>query len=378
MIDASRGNVFNLPEGSATHGAATNTGPAPAPLPEEPQTQETVVDIPTRSDVVYGLPAQINGQILDKNYTLDDERNFIICEITPGAMKYDGYSETIVNAWEFVAQGKEFVEETLVTLLQDAGISLSGSELSSAPYRFACMDFVQTESINNNYSDSALQNVNDIFSSLTKEYAYMSNGSLGDFGNMIKNNLNGIIGGSGDALASFTKGLDDSTGIVSKFQAAANSDSPLAGLLSGYRLDLPKIWKNTTNEKTYTLKIQLSCLADNVNAIRDRIIIPYAIILGMSSPISDRSYLYKWPYVIKLLIPGVCHIPLGAVINAQIMKPGDGKTLSHNGKFLTLTLQLTIQSLYSTQFIVQNGGQLPKAMLTVNDELKTLADKLLM
>ena len=240
MIDASRGNVFNLSEGSTTHGAATNSGAAPAPLPEEPQTQETVVDIPTRSDVVYGLPAQINGKILDKNYTLDDERNFIICEITPGAMKYDGHSETIVNAWEFVAQGKEFVEETLVTLLQDAGISLSGSELSSAPYRFACMDFVQTESINNNYSDSALQNVNDIFSSLTKEYAYMSNGSLGDFGNMLKNNLNGIVGGSGDALAGFVNQLDNSTGIVSKFQAAANSDSPLAGLLSGYRLDLPK------------------------------------------------------------------------------------------------------------------------------------------
>lgn len=381
MINRDRGSVGSTVEGNSTSSALLASADSGISSSEtimnmaEPEEIEDTISIPVRNDIIYGLPAQINGTLLDKDYTIVDSRNFIIAELTPGNMEYDGTSQNIVNAWNFVEKSDRFLQNAVIPILKHAGVNMEGATIAGSPFKFACMDFVQTESVNNNYSDSFLQGVNNIASEVVGGYAYMTNQNWNDFGKLIKNNLDGISNGLGDAM----EGIYANSGTQGLIEGVRKSvgDSTLGGLMTGYRLDLPKIWKNTTNEKTYTLKWQLSCPADNVNAIRDKIIIPYTIALCMSSPISDRSYLYKWPYVVRLKIPGFVHLPLAAITNLQIVKPGDGKTLTHTGKYLSITLQATVQSLYSTQFIVESGGEVPEAMLTVNDEIKTLVERLL-
>jgi len=323
----------------------------------------------TKSGIIYGLPEAINGELLGQDYSLKQDKNFPIAEIIPGSMQYNN-SENIVNAWDFKPEAGKF-STMLTKLLSDAGASPSYT--GSSPFKFALVDFTASEAVNNNYSESALQSANDMASSLVKEYAYMANGNMNTFTDMLKNNLNGMNKGLGDKISSIASTFNNMTGAGDALQSLKNSSGTVGALMSGYRVDLPKIWKNTQNEKIYTLKIQLSSSVDNENAMIDRILVPYAILLGLSSPKSNSSYLYQWPFVVSLKIPGIVNIPLGAVTSMQITKPGEQGMMSHNAKMLSMTITLSIAPLYSTQFIVEEGS-LPSAMLTVNDELKTVAD----
>jgi len=331
------------------------------------KSQTSTINI--KSGVIYGLPETINGELLGHDYSLKQDKNFIIAEITPGTMQYNN-SQNIVNAWDFKPASGKFIS-ILTKLLSDAGVSPNYT--GASPFKFALVDFTANEAINNNYSDSALQSANDMASSLVKEYAYMSNGNMDTFTNMLKNNLNGMDKGLGNKISNIASTFNNLTGAGDALKSLKNSSGTVGALMSGYRVDLPKIWKNTQNEKIYTLKIQLSSAVDNENAMIDRMLVPYAILLGLSSPLSNKSYLYQWPFVVSLKIPGIVHIPLGAVTSLQITKPGEHGMMSHNAKMLSMTITLSIASLYSTQFIVEEGS-LPSSMLTVNDELKTVAD----
>lgn len=367
------GGVFNNNKSStnsssnmgAIESTSSNNTSSYMPVSQNSQTSTTN----TKSGIIYGLPEEINGELLGQDYSLNQERNFLVAEIIPGSMNYNN-SENIVNAWDFKPETGRF-NKILQKLLSDAGASPSYT--GSSPFKFAVVDFTASEAINNNYSESALQSANDMASSLVKEYAYMSNGDMSNFTNMLKNNLNGMNEGLGDKIQSMAQSFDKMTGISNTLSSMKESSGTVGQLMSGYRVDLPKIWKNTQNEKIYTLKIQLSSAVDSPQAMIDRILTPYAILLALSSPISNNSYLYQWPFVISLKIPGIVHIPLGAVTALQVTKPGEHGMMSHKGKMLSMTITLSIASLYSTQFIVEEGS-LPSAMLTVNDELKTVAE----
>jgi len=344
-----------------------NAGNTTSKFDTNTKSQTSTINI--KSGVIYGLPETINGELLGHDYSLKQDKNFIIAEITPGTMQYNN-SQNIVNAWDFKPASGKFIS-ILTKLLSDAGVSPNYT--GAPPFKFALVDFTANEAINNNYSDSALQSANDMASSLVKEYAYMSNGNMDTFTNMLKNNLNGMDKGLGDKISNIASTFNNLTGAGDVLKSLKNSSGTVGALMSGYRVDLPKIWKNTQNEKIYTLKIQLSSAVDNENAMIDRMLVPYAILLGLASPLSNKSYLYQWPFVVSLKIPGIVHIPLGAVTSLQITKPGEHGMMSHNAKMLSMTITLSIASLYSTQFIVEEGS-LPSSMLTVNDELKTVAD----
>jgi len=364
-INRSIGNLSNVSAKINDHFNKANSSASNFSTNSMSQTATTN----TRSGIIYGLPEMINGELLGQDYSLKQDKNFVIAEITPGTMQYNN-SQNIVNAWDFKPAGGKF-SSILTKLLSDAGASPSYT--GSSPFKFALVDFTANEAINNNYSDSALQSANDVASSLVKEYAYMSNGNMDTFTNMLKNNLNGMNQGLGDKISNMASSINDMTGIGDGLKSLKSSSGTVGALMSGYRVDLPKIWKNTQNEKIYTLKIQLSSAVDKESEMIDRILVPYAILLGLASPLSNNSYLYQWPFVVSLKIPGIVHIPLGAVTSLQVTKPGEQGMMSHKAKMLSMTINISIASLYSTQFIVEEGS-LPASMLTVNDELKTVAD----
>ena len=363
------GTGDNSPSNSSSNMGANSGGSSGSSTdyPVSSNSQTTTTN--TKSGVIYGLPEDINGELLGKDYALKQDKNFLIAEIIPGSMEYN-QSQNIVNAWDFKPEVSRF-NRILGKLLSDAGGS--PSYVGSSPFKFAVVDFTASEAINNNYSESALQSANDMASSLVKEYAYMSNGNMDNFTNMIKNNLSGMNKDLGDSVNNMASSFNKMTGAGEKLTQLKNSSGVVGQLMSGYRVDLPKIWKNTQNEKIYTLKIQLSSAVDDAQAMTDRMLVPYAILLGLSSPISNSSYLYQWPFVVSLKIPGIVNIPLGAVTSLQVTKPGEQGMMSHKAKMLSMTITLSIAPLYSTQFIVEEGA-LPNAMLTVNDELKTVAD----
>jgi hypothetical protein len=332
----------------------------------EPTVTNNTVSLTGTEGVVYGLPETFSSQLLDTDYAIDLSKNYPIAEFTPGKMQYND-SHNIVNAWDFVPQVSKFMAN-VNKVLSDAGAS--PSYMGQSPFKFACVDFQASEALNNNYSESSLQGVNDIASNLVKDYSYLANGNFDTFKDMISQNIDGI---SPD-LRKQLSGLYSST--LGKFEGSArniSSTSTIGQIMSGYRVDLPKVWKNSQSDKIYTLRIQLVCQVDNPQELIDRILTPYTMLLALSSPRANPSYLYKWPFLVEFKIPGIVHIPLGAITSVQVNKPGHNLFFSNNNKMLSINLSVTVAPLYSTQLLVENGS-LPKSMMTVNDEIKTIAE----
>jgi len=342
----------------------------------------TKTDIARIYDVIYGAPEPsdpANDIFKHGSVGYDSLENTYdrILTIIPGDMQYNG-SSSILNAWDFKPQVQEFNKQ-LGKVMQDLGVNPIPS-IPQTGVKFFCQEITMTESVSNQYGDNTLSSINNIMTQLVGDYAYMSNGNWNTFTSMLENNLKAILGNFANPIISaasgaknaFSKVYDSTKHALNKAGAKTEqTESIMKDLFSGYKADLPKIWKNSTNNKQLTVKISLYSTIDNNEALTDRVTVPYGIILLLSSPRSSKSYLYKWPFVVKAKLPGFADIQLGAITDVQITKGGTQGVKSYNEKYLAIDISLTITPLYNTQFIV-SSGQIPKSMLTVNQELKMI------
>jgi len=325
---------------------------------------------------IYGTPdvgtGRFNGGYGDVDPGLNKFNDYDhILHITPGDMMYNE-SSSILNAWNFVPKIGEF-QSYLASVLGGAGISSAGIP---GTLKFYLADITCTDTVSSHYGDNILSNVNNMINQVVSDYSYMSNGDFETFKRMMSNNLKSMLG---DDLANkILSGLHDITQTAQNALKSVtgkdhliDNDSIMHDLLSGYKIDLPKTWKNSSNTKQISGRIRLMTAVDNPQAIIDKIIIPYAALLVLASPRSTNKYLYKWPFVLHTQLPGYADIRLSVITDLQIQK-GVDEVLSYDNKYLAMDLVVTILPLYNTQFMVR--GSQPGDMLTVNHEIKHIAE----
>ncbi len=338
-------------------------------------------------DIIYGMPEpqDPSSKIMeygDNVYDFETNNYDRVLTLVPGDMQYNG-STSILNAWDFKPQVSEFNKQ-LGRILMDVGGFNPIPSIPQTGVKFYCQEITMTESISNQYGDNTLSSINNLTSSLVGDYAYMSNGNWSTFTSMLENNLKGMLGNMANPIISGLSAGKSAfsslyhTGKHALQQSGANvkqSESIVKDLFSGYKVDLPKIWKNSTNAKQLTIKMSLFSTIDRNDALKERVVLPYAIILLLSSPRSSKSYLYKWPFIVKAKLPGYFDVQLAAITDVQVTKGGTQGIRVYNNKYLAIDVSITITPLYNTQFVAATGV-LPKSMLTVNQELKMVDEYL--
>ena len=338
-------------------------------------------------DTIYGMPEpqDPSSQVFDyQDYVYNYEENNYdrILTLIPGDMQYNG-SSSILNAWDFKPQVSDFNKQ-LGRIMMDIGGFSPIPSIPQTGIKFYCQEITMTESISNQYGDNTLSSINNLTSSLVGDYAYMSNGNWGTFTSMLENNLKGMLGNMANPIISgISSGKSAFTSLYNSGKHAlqnngANvkqSESLIKDLFSGYKVDLPKIWKNSTNGKQLTVKMSFFSTIDRVDALKERVTLPYALILLLSSPRSSKSYLYKWPFIVKAKLPGYFDVQLAAITDVQVTKGGSQNIRAYNNKYLAIDVSITLTPLYNTQFVAADGV-LPKSMLTVNQELKMVDEYL--
>jgi len=338
----------------------------------------TVTNSYNQISSVYGTPEvgtnQFDGDLGSFSPGVNAQNGYDnVLQMVPGDMVYNN-STTIINAWNFVPNTGEF-QQYLASILSSAGVSSGGIP---STLKFNLSEISVTDTISNQYGDNILSSVNNMMSQLVGDYSYMSGGNFDTFKTMMNNNLKSMLGEKGaqnvnNMLSSIAgKGSDLLRSAMGKGknEALVDKNSVMHDILSGYKIDLPKTWKNSTNSKQLGGTIKLVSTVDNTQSIIDRIIIPYAALLALSSPRSTNKYLYKWPFVVHATLPGYSDIRMGVVTDLSVQKGTDG-LLSFDNKYLSMSVNITINPLYNTQFMVK--GSQPGDMLTVNHEIKQIA-----
>ncbi len=327
-------------------------------------------------EVIYGLPEIVELQVLGEQIPFKWDNNFVVAEIFVGEMKYNG-SSSMLNAWDFVDYSSKFLS-IVMQILSYAGVS--PSKIGHAPFKFALQHFSAQDVITNSYGESTFQEVNNTIGSLARDFAYLSGGNWDAFKKMLSSSLKEMFGPFGEVATFMGSTLDKILGAIPMTselrQKFANS---FAGqLLSGKRVDVPKVWHDSTCSMTYNMKIRLSASIENRQELIDMVITPLTMLLVMSAPRADRTYMYRWPWVLNVNIKGHGYIPMGVVTEIQVLRPGDLQIFTHQGRFLNIDVILSIQPIYNTLFTYTASGSPGSArwMLTVNEMIKKIVEGL--
>lgn len=146
-----------------------------------------------------------------------------------------------------------------------------------------------------------------------------------------------------------------------------------AGLLSGQKIDFPMMWRGSGFSAQYDLTIRLYCPdTDNPNHYETLIVAPLTSLLLLALPKTEDNYTYRWPFLVKLNIPGIVNLEAGYVSNLSVIKGGDVNDRAWTGRPNIIDLRLTIAPLYNVALAtkIQPQSSQPNLLNEVNALLK--------
>jgi len=309
-----------------------------------------IVSITTPESVgklTFGVPPQylMPKTLAGKQYLDDVEdlfRFFVIRDI--GVIHLDEalLSKGYIYAFRFESQLSYFCKDVLGNILSKQLYCTQGTT-----FKYAITNQEFTMSFNNNYADTFLEQFNNIVSNVARQSVYLSGQSLTQ-----------SLGSLADLLSQIpiaghvVAGIKDmSVKLAQLAQKASQSKPGLQSLFSnlnqGKRLVLPKIWQGSSFSNSYSLHTTLYALSDDENEIFYRLLLPFAILLALSTPIADKSsYFYTYPFVFQGEIEGLRSFEAGAITDIRFSFGGERSFFDIDKRYLAIDIEFTVVDVY--------------------------------
>lgn len=143
------------------------------------------------------------------------------------------------------------------------------------------------------------------------------------------------------------------------------------------KLDIPTLWRGNSYSCSYDLSIKLTCFnARNDSDFGTNIVAPLIALLQFVAPRSEGGKFYKWPFLMKMTIPGTVYMPLGYCSSMTILKGGDVNDISWCGRPNMVDIRMSVTSVYNTCVNAAEGDvqsdrpnlrQQVEAMMAIDD-----------
>ena len=255
--------------------------------------------------------------------------------------------------------------------------------LENRPNHIACVCSVLTpfsETFGNEYGQSeslsSLQtfNSNDIL----QDSSFITGGfdaeNLKQKDNILGKTLGGLLEKASQAgswvagKVAGVMGVDSSHIQEDVYEAIANPAT---------KLDIPTLWKGNSYSCSYDLSIKLTCFnARNDSDFTTNIVAPLIALLQFVAPRSHAGKFYKWPFLMKMTIPGTVFMPLGYCSSMTVLKGGDVNDISWCGRPNMVDVRMSVTSVYNTCVNAEQGEiqsdrpnlrQQVEAMMAIDD-----------
>jgi len=139
-------------------------------------------------------------------------------------------------------------------------------------------------------------------------------------------------------------------GLVDAAQSATSSGviGTIKQMTTGAKLNYPKIWKNSSFSKSYSLSFKFESPYGDLDSIFEEVYTPFLLLMALGMPImANLSNGYQEPFLVKVDCPGWFHIDCGAVTSVSIRKAPDNEW-NFKGLPKAIEISLDIIDLYSS------------------------------
>jgi hypothetical protein len=142
--------------------------------------------------------------------------------------------------------------------------------------------------------------------------------------------------------------------VLDTVQSAASS---VAGLFGGNKASsavnaesilYPKMWKESTFDKSYNLSFKFISPYGNPKAIFENVYIPFLSLLAIALPRQTKPDAYKSPMLLRLDCPGYFNCDMGMVTSFTFVKGGSDNLWTANGYPRCIDVSMTISDMYPT------------------------------
>lgn len=226
-------------------------------------------------------------------------------------------------------------------------------------------DSFPTDTFANEYGENFFQSMTNVASegaaSLAQVMGVKSvSGLAGKLPGLVRQ---GIGGTAGDMLGG---------GLEKARDMAASIIAPLAGgrglqivdkLMAGGRIDFPMLWKNSSFQPSYTMTVRLyNPNPASQEATEKYILGPIAAIMILGLPISEDSLSYNWPFIHKIVSPGIYSLNPGFISNITVVKGGDQQQIAMNQKLALVDVRIDMGSLFNSMLVSKSNPGRPTVL----------------
>jgi hypothetical protein len=242
-------------------------------------------------------------------------------------------------------------------LLRDHGLEAPNNwkNLQAVQVAFLADNF-PTDTFTNEYGENFLQGLTDVASSTAsqisqffgvKDARTVINKAAGAAENMLPKEVMGI-GVKGPVGDFFRKGADVAQNVLN---AAKLGGAPgiIGRMATGARLDFPMTWKSSGFQPSYSLTVRLyNPNPRSLKSTKKYIVGPIVALMLLGVPITQDGSTYSWPFLHKIVSPGIFELNPGFISNITVIKGGDQQQISQQQRLSMVDVRIDVGSLYST------------------------------
>lgn len=184
-----------------------------------------------------------------------------------------------------------------------------------------------SESASNSYGESMLESVQKGVSDKLREIWFVKDGATNTSGNEE----------TGTIAAGRENVMDNAMGGLMKGAAAT---------INGEKLMLPKIWKDSSFDKSYNLDFEFQSIYGDIASIFEHVFKPYLAILALALPRQTALASYKNPFLVRIESPGWFNIECGVIESITINRAPEESDWSKDGLCKKIQVSMQVRDIY--------------------------------
>jgi hypothetical protein len=241
-----------------------------------------------------------------------------------------------------------------------------------------------SESFDNQLGDSFMTNMSSMIGSGATDVRQILGGStvsgllkgLGDTGiTALGNTMNMSDSDKNKILENVKKQntvLQSSIDRLSSYMPGQDINSLVVGMLTGNKIDFPKLWKASSMTASYSFTVRLYCPnPDDDKLYMNRIVGPLTSLTALALPRTRDDNTYYWPYYVEIKVPGNLKV-LTMLTSIAVAKGGDSRAWNISQKPYIVDVRIAFSHLYNAMLLPIDGK--PKKRINGAPYIDTYAD----
>ena len=198
-----------------------------------------------------------------------------------------------------------------------------------------------SEQYSNDTTESSLASQINGFADTANEIKFL----FGEKGGMIGS----LYDSASEVTASITSSLSNVIGKLGGGIVESLADKGVNTILNGGKIIFPKIWSDSSAERSYSIDIKLRSPDHDSTSIFLNVLKPYCRILALTLPqlMDDNPNGYKSPFLVKGSCKGMFNIDMGMITSMSVTK-GAECCWNDDGLPTQIDINITIEDLYSS------------------------------